>query len=143
MSPVTFTSGVARKALDSLIRKRDDAPLRPGSLACAFALGHTPCPEMAQQLPPDAPPVPPAECSYVRTQLDAYVDGEFAPHDEHDRLPVPILKAHLRDCAACARAARHMTALLSAVRALGAREEATVRASDELRRRAAEILSSR
>ncbi|WP_411280540.1 hypothetical protein [Gemmatimonas sp.] len=98
---------------------------------------------MAQHLPPDAPSASLADCSLVQSHLDAYVDGELTAFDEHDRELAPIVGAHLRWCAPCARVARQTEALRAAVRAVGQREQTTVRASDALRHRAEQILSSR
>jgi len=98
---------------------------------------------MAQHLPPDALPASFADCTLVRTHLDAFVDGELRPYDAHDRPLAPLVEGHLASCAPCARLAQQLRALRSAVRAVGARERETVRASEALRRRAAMILSSR
>ena len=93
---------------------------------------------LAQYLPPDAPAASPAVCSLVRAQLDAFVDGELTPDDGCDRARVPLVREHLASCAPCTRLAQQ----LSALRAVGARERETVRASEALRRRAETILSS-
>ena len=98
---------------------------------------------MAQHLPPDAPPASLADCTLVRTHLDAFVDGELTPYDEHDRPLAPLVEGHLASCAPCTRVAQQLRALRAAVRAVGSRERETVRASEALRRRAAMILSSR
>lgn len=98
---------------------------------------------MAQHLPPDFPPAPSADCTVVRTHLDAFVDGELTSFDAHDRPFSQVVEGHLQECARCAHVARELGALRAAVRAVGAREQATVRTSDALRRRVDEILSSR
>lgn len=98
---------------------------------------------MAQHLLPDPALVSPADCSLVRTHLDAFVDGELMVHDAHDRRLRQTIDTHLRDCAECTRVAQQVRALLAALRAVGAREQDTVRASEALRRRAEIILSSR
>ncbi len=98
---------------------------------------------MPQHLPPDGPTASPAACTFVRTHLDAFIDGELTQHDAHG---VPLsqrVAAHLPACPSCDRVARQLGALRAAVRGVGARERATVRASEALRRRAAQILSSR
>ena len=97
---------------------------------------------LAQYLPPDAPAASPAVCSLVRAQLDAFVDGELTPDDGCDRARVPLVREHLASCAPCTRLAQQLSALRAALRAVGARERETVRASEALRRRAETILSS-
>jgi hypothetical protein len=98
---------------------------------------------MAQRLLPDAPPASLADCTLVRTHLDAFVDGELPRYDVHDRPLAPLVRGHLDVCAPCSRLAQQVRALRAALRAVGARERETVRASESLRRRATMILSSR
>ena len=97
---------------------------------------------LAQHLPPDAPAASPAVCSLVRAQLDDFVDGELTRHDVCVRPLVPLVREHLASCAPCTRLAQQLSALRAALRAVGARERETVRASEALRRRAETILSS-
>jgi len=52
------------------------------------------------------------------------------------------VQEHLASCAPCTRLAQQLSALRAALRAVGARERETVRASEALRRRAETILSS-
>ena len=97
---------------------------------------------LAKKLPPDAPAASPAVCSLVRAHLDAFVDGELTLHDACDRPLASLVREHLASCAPCTRVAQHMSALRAALRAVGARERETVRASEALRRSAETILSS-
>ncbi|WP_310570171.1 hypothetical protein [Gemmatimonas sp.] len=98
---------------------------------------------MAQHLPPDAPAAPLIDCAHIRLHLDAFVDGELTAFDDRDRPLTQVVGAHLRECVSCARLERQLQALRTALHAFGQREQATMRASDELRQRAEQILSSR
>lgn len=98
---------------------------------------------MAQHLPPDAPAASLTDCAHIRLHLDAFVDGELTALDIHDRPLTQVVAAHLRECQPCARVEHQLRALRTTLRAVGRREQATTCASDALRRRAAQILSSR
>ena len=98
---------------------------------------------MAQHLPPDAPVTPLTDCVRIRMHLDAFVDGELADVDALDRSLPQLVGGHLRACERCARLERQLHGQRAALRAVGRREQATLRASDALRRRAAQILSVR
>ncbi len=98
---------------------------------------------MAQHLPPDAPAASLTDCAHIRMHLDAFVDGELTAFDVHDRPLTQVVDAHLRACEPCARVEQQLQAQRRALHDVGRREEATTRASDALRRRAAQILSSR
>ena len=97
---------------------------------------------MAQHLPPDDPPASPTDCTLVRRHLDAFVDGELASINGDAPAMGHGIAGHLASCTRCARAVHQLRTLRDAVRAVGARERETVRASEALRRRAAMILSS-
>jgi hypothetical protein len=98
---------------------------------------------MAQHFPPDAPAASLTDCAHIRLHLDAFVDGELTGFDDHDRPLTQVVGSHVRDCDSCARVDNQLRALRTTLRALGRREQTTTRASDALRQRAAQILSSR